>query len=105
MSKSEFGEPWKQQGGCVGETLDIGDGFTGMGDSVAQFEDPRKAKRATKCTNALDGRDPAVVGEFIEAAKHLHNRIANQNFRLPADVVGAWDRLKTAIAKLEGNNG
>ena len=71
--------------------------------TVGAFLLAKDRDRAIACVNALDGLDPGAVAEFIEAAKHIRDRVDSID-----DIRGAFcfepllDAFNAALAKLEG---
>lgn len=66
MAKGQFGEPWStelQPNGWQGLKADT--------MLLSQFPVRWPAERAAVCVNALDGYDPAKLGDFLEACKEV----------------------------------
>lgn len=102
VETGKFSEPWHSFGGCIGTLVMIGEN-KGLGNHIAQFADPRKAKRARECVNALAGFNPRKVRRVLKAAPKACKEVARDIQTGAISVMmPAVENLSKAVAQLKG---
>ena len=111
--KGENGEPWEAEELSMPPEDCTGGGILAMRPPTKQhidelvwigdFEERRDRDRAIACVNALDGKNPEALEEFVEAAKDIRMLAAAPRSlcgqtKTPLGIVGCFD---DALAELE----